>query len=64
MGIIEDSLDGIFASVRESALTMQRRGVGFDFSTLRPQLAVFQTDDTTQWLIEVSDTLNIRPLSP
>ncbi len=38
MGIIEDSLDGIFDGLREGALTMQRGGgVGYDFSTLRPQ---------------------------
>jgi ribonucleoside-diphosphate reductase alpha chain len=38
MGVIEDSLDGIFAALHEGALTMQKGGgVGFDFSTLRPQ---------------------------
>jgi ribonucleoside-diphosphate reductase alpha chain len=37
MGTIADSLDGIFASLRESALTMQQGGgIGLDFSTLRP----------------------------
>jgi len=37
MGTIEDSLDGIFAGLRESALTMQAGGgIGVDFSTLRP----------------------------
>ena len=37
MGRIEDSLDGIFAALREGALTMQQGGgVGYDFSTLRP----------------------------
>ncbi|ACY47247.1 adenosylcobalamin-dependent ribonucleoside-diphosphate reductase [Rhodothermus marinus] len=37
MGIIEDSLDGIFDSLKEGALTMQQGGgVGYDFSTLRP----------------------------
>jgi len=37
MGLIEDSLDGIFESLKEGALTMQQGGgVGYDFSTLRP----------------------------
>jgi ribonucleoside-diphosphate reductase, adenosylcobalamin-dependent len=38
MGIIEDSLRGIFAHLEEGALTMQQGGgVGYDFSTLRPR---------------------------
>jgi ribonucleoside-diphosphate reductase alpha chain len=38
MGTIEDSLDGIFDAIKEGALTMQQGGgVGYDFSTLRPQ---------------------------
>lgn len=38
MGTIEDSLDGIFDALKEGALTMQQGGgVGYDFSTLRPQ---------------------------
>ena len=37
MGLIEDSLDGIFDALKEGALTMQQGGgVGYDFSTLRP----------------------------
>ena len=37
MGLIEDSLDGIFTALRESAVTMQMGGgIGLDFSTLRP----------------------------
>jgi ribonucleoside-diphosphate reductase alpha chain len=37
MGLVEDSLDGIFRALRESALTMQMGGgIGLDFSTLRP----------------------------
>jgi ribonucleoside-diphosphate reductase alpha chain len=37
MGAIEDSMDGIFERLRESALTMQRGGgIGCDYSTLRP----------------------------
>jgi len=37
MGRIEDSMEGIFAALREGALTMQQGGgVGYDFSTLRP----------------------------
>jgi ribonucleoside-diphosphate reductase alpha chain len=37
MGEIPDSLEGIFAHLREAALTMQQGGgVGMDFSTIRP----------------------------
>jgi ribonucleoside-diphosphate reductase alpha chain len=38
MGTIPDSIDGIYNSVREAALTMKTGGgVGMDFSTLRPR---------------------------
>lgn len=38
MGVIEDSIDGIFQALKEGARTMQQGGgVGYDFSTLRPQ---------------------------
>jgi len=38
MGIIEDSLSGIFDALKEGAITMQQGGgVGYDFSTLRPR---------------------------
>ncbi|MCG6887177.1 MAG: adenosylcobalamin-dependent ribonucleoside-diphosphate reductase [Proteobacteria bacterium] len=38
MGEIEDSMDGIFDALKAGALTMQQGGgVGYDFSTLRPQ---------------------------
>ncbi|MEJ2574579.1 MAG: adenosylcobalamin-dependent ribonucleoside-diphosphate reductase [Gammaproteobacteria bacterium] len=38
MGIIDDSMDGIFEALKEGALTMQQGGgVGYDFSTLRPR---------------------------
>ncbi|MCR8722910.1 adenosylcobalamin-dependent ribonucleoside-diphosphate reductase [Frigidibacter sp. ROC022] len=38
MGTIPDSLDGIFSSLREAALTMQQGGgIGYDFSTIRPK---------------------------
>jgi ribonucleoside-diphosphate reductase alpha chain len=38
MGNIHDSMEGIFDALKEGALTMQRGGgVGYDFSTLRPQ---------------------------
>ena len=41
MGTIPDSLDGIFAHLREAALTMQQGGgIGYDFSTIRPKGAV------------------------
>lgn len=37
MGIIPDSLDGIFEHLREAAITMQQGGgVGMDFSSIRP----------------------------
>ncbi len=37
MGVVEDTLDGIFDALREGALTMQQGGgVGYDFSPLRP----------------------------
>ena len=37
MGTIEDSLAGIFDSLKQGAITMQQGGgVGYDFSTLRP----------------------------
>ncbi|MBF0248776.1 MAG: ribonucleoside-diphosphate reductase, adenosylcobalamin-dependent, partial [Alphaproteobacteria bacterium] len=38
MGDIPDSMDGIFESLKEAALTMQQGGgIGYDFSTLRPK---------------------------
>lgn len=38
MGLIEDSVEGIFRALQEGALTMQAGGgVGYDFSTLRPR---------------------------
>jgi ribonucleoside-diphosphate reductase alpha chain len=44
MGSIEDSVDGIFERLKESALTMQwGGGIGVDFSTLRPQGAAATT---------------------
>src|SRR5438067_4469412 len=37
MGAIPDDMGGIFAHLREAALTMQQGGgIGYDFSTLRP----------------------------
>ncbi len=37
MGVIEDSIPGIFDALKEGAITMQQGGgVGYDFSTLRP----------------------------
>ena len=37
MGVIPDNLEGIFAHLREAALTMQQGGgVGMDFSPIRP----------------------------
>jgi len=38
MGLIEDSVEGIFEALKEGAITMQQGGgVGYDFSTLRPR---------------------------
>ncbi|NOX72243.1 MAG: adenosylcobalamin-dependent ribonucleoside-diphosphate reductase, partial [Alphaproteobacteria bacterium] len=38
MGTIPDSMGGIFDSLKEAALTMQQGGgIGYDFSTIRPQ---------------------------
>jgi ribonucleoside-diphosphate reductase alpha chain len=38
MGAIEDSITGIFAALKEGAITMQQGGgIGYDFSTLRPR---------------------------
>lgn len=38
MGVIDDSMEGIFRALHEGALTMQQGGgVGYDFSTLRPR---------------------------
>jgi len=38
MGLLPDSLEGIFDALKEGALTMQQGGgVGYDFSTLRPR---------------------------
>lgn len=37
MGLVEDSMDGIFQALKEGAITMQQGGgIGYDFSTLRP----------------------------
>ena len=38
MGTVPDSMDGIFAMLKEAALTMQQGGgIGYDFSTIRPK---------------------------
>jgi ribonucleoside-diphosphate reductase alpha chain len=38
MGTVPDDMGGIFAGLREAALTMQQGGgIGYDFSTLRPK---------------------------
>jgi ribonucleoside-diphosphate reductase alpha chain len=38
MGVVEDSMEGIFSALQEGAITMQQGGgVGTDFSTLRPR---------------------------
>src|SRR6266851_5448646 len=44
MGTIPDDMGGIFAHLREAALTMQQGGgIGYDFSTLRPRGAMMAT---------------------
>jgi ribonucleoside-diphosphate reductase alpha chain len=44
MGMIDDSIPGIFRALEEGAVTMQRGGgVGYDFSTLRPSGALSRT---------------------
>jgi ribonucleoside-diphosphate reductase alpha chain len=38
MGTIPDTMEGIFTSLKEAALTMQQGGgIGYDFSTIRPK---------------------------
>ena len=38
LGNVPDDMTGIFNSLKEAALTMQHGGgIGYDFSTLRPQ---------------------------
>lgn len=38
MGVIDDSVDGIFNALKEGALAMQHGGgIGYDFSSLRPR---------------------------
>ncbi len=47
MGVLEDSMDGIFSALHEGALTMQQGGgVGYDFSTLRPAGSLAQSTGT------------------
>jgi ribonucleoside-diphosphate reductase alpha chain len=37
MGILDDSIDGLFTALRESAITLQQGGgIGLDFSPIRP----------------------------
>jgi ribonucleoside-diphosphate reductase alpha chain len=47
MGLIDDSVEGIFEALKEAALTMQQGGgIGYDFSTLRPRGARARTSGT------------------
>ena len=47
MGLIDDSVEGIFEALKEGALTMQQGGgIGYDFSTLRPRGARAHTSGT------------------
>ena len=47
MGLIDDSMEGIFSALREGALTLQQGGgVGYDFSTLRPRGSLARTVGT------------------
>lgn len=49
MGTLEDSIDGIFSTLKESALTLQANGgIGVDFSPLRPRgAAALRTAQTS-----------------
>ena len=48
MGKIPDDLGGIFAHLREAALTLQQGGgIGYDFSTLRPKGAAVKSLGST-----------------
>jgi ribonucleoside-diphosphate reductase alpha chain len=48
MGPVEDSVAGIFDSLKEGALTLQQGGgVGYDFSTLRPRGAAARSSGAT-----------------
>jgi len=48
MGPVEDSVTGIFESLKEGALTLQQGGgVGYDFSTLRPSGAAARSSGAT-----------------
>lgn len=41
MGVIPDSMEGIFSALKEAALTMQQGGgIGYDFSPIRPKGAL------------------------
>ena len=43
MGVIPDSMSGIFDMLKEAALTMQQGGgIGYDFSTIRPKGSIVQ----------------------
>lgn len=47
MGIVEDSMDGIFDALKEGAMTLQQGGgVGYDFSTLRPRGSAARSSGT------------------
>ena len=49
MGTIPDDMGGIFAHLREAALTMQQGGgIGYDFSTLRPRGAPVKVSAPTR----------------
>ena len=38
MGVLDDSIDGLFTALRESAITLQQGGgIGLDFSPIRPK---------------------------
>ena len=47
MGKIPDSMEGIFQSLKEAALTMQQGGgIGYDFSTIRPKGSIVKGVDS------------------
>ena len=60
MGTIDDSMEGIFQSLKESALTMKAGGgIGMDFSTLRPNGApVLGVESSASGPLSFMDTWN------
>ena len=61
MGNIPDDLSGIFAHLREAALTMQQGGgIGYDFSTLRPKGAMVKGVGADAWPVSFMDVWDLH----